>query len=72
MTKTERHRAALRILRERSPMTRRELRSALQAEGFDVSDKTIKRDEDEMLLSGDILFVSPDSEKLRTNLGHSV
>ena len=64
--KAKRQRAILRILRERSPITRSELHLALKNAGFDVCDKTLKRDADEMLSDGDILYVSPDSAKLRT------
>ena len=66
MSKTDRQFAAVEIIREHGPLSADELRSALRQRRFNVSDKTFSRDETELLLRRSLLFISPNSEKLRT------
>lgn len=65
MTKTQRHRLIRQILKSCQPLTREQLREQLADKGIEVSDKTLRRDEDEMLESGELAFASPDSQLMK-------
>lgn len=66
MSKTDRQFAIQKILKS-GPKTASELNAALRDSGFEASDRTLQRDQTEMLLRGDILFCNPTNGQLTTD-----